>query len=52
MGTPINVEKNENPSKEEIDTLHKKFIDALEELFNSEKHKYIENPDNVELEFV
>lgn len=34
-----------NPTKEEINELHRKFMDSITELFNTEKHKYIRNPD-------
>jgi 2-acylglycerol O-acyltransferase 2 len=39
LGTPIDVEKKESPTKEEIDELHTKFTVALRELFNQHKHK-------------
>lgn len=45
MGKPIPVKKMENPTEEQVENLHKQFIDAIIELFNSEKHKYLEEPD-------
>jgi len=44
-GEPIVVNKNTNPNKIDVDELHKKYIDGLKTLFNSEKHKYLSNPD-------
>ena len=37
VGAPIPVEKNTNPSNDEINTVHKQYTDALVALF--EKHK-------------
>ncbi|KAK6627929.1 hypothetical protein RUM44_010411 [Polyplax serrata] len=45
VGKPIPVKKMENPTEEQVENLHKQFIDAIIELFNSEKHKYLEEPD-------
>lgn len=45
VGEPINVQLVKNPTKEDIDGLHQKFMDSITELFNAEKHKYISNPD-------
>lgn len=49
VGKPINVEKIENPTAEQIDDLHNKFVEALQDLFNKEKYKYEDNPDDVKL---
>lgn len=40
VGRPIRVEKNENPSTEELDALHKCYMDALYKLFEEHKAKY------------
>lgn len=40
VGKPIDVEKNENPTREEVDELHQKYIDALVDLFETHKTKY------------
>ena len=37
VGTPIPVEKNENPSQKEIDDLHEKYMNALATLFDTYK---------------
>lgn len=47
MGKPIDVEKVEAPTQEQVDKLHAQFIEELKELFESEKHKYIENADQI-----
>lgn len=33
VGKPIEVERNENPSREQVEALHKKYTDALTSLF-------------------
>ncbi|KAK6167295.1 hypothetical protein SNE40_021360 [Patella caerulea] len=40
VGAPINVEKNENPTTEEVDDLHDRYLKALTELFEKHKVKY------------
>lgn len=40
IGEPIPVEKNPNPTAEEIQELHKKYKDALIKLFEENKSKY------------
>lgn len=49
IGTPIAVEKNESPSKEQVDELHKQFMEEIEKLFEQHKNKYIKNAENVKL---
>lgn len=44
VGKPIDVERVKNPTKEQIDDLHQKFKESLLELFNEEKHKYVQDP--------
>lgn len=48
VGKPIQVEKVENPTREQINELHKKFRESLVALFNEQKHIYLEDP-NTEL---
>lgn len=50
VGKPIDVKKTDNPSAEEIDALHKKFMDELNDLFESQKHLYLKNSENIKLE--
>ena len=40
MGKPIDVEKVAEPSQEDIDTLHDKYVKALVDLFEENKTKY------------
>jgi len=49
VGKPIDVDKVEAPTQEQVDELHAKFIESLNNLFESEKHKYIENADKIHL---
>lgn len=52
IGAPIYVEKISSPSDADIDKIHGEFCKKLEELFESHKSKYVENFENVFLEFV
>lgn len=49
IGAPIISEKRESPTVEEIEALHAKFCDALIKLFETHKHKYVENADKFEI---
>ncbi|XP_070494534.1 2-acylglycerol O-acyltransferase 1-like isoform X2 [Chironomus tepperi] len=49
VGSPISVEKNESPTNEQIAALHTQFVHEIENLFETHKHKYIKNSDNVKL---
>lgn len=40
VGRPIEVTKNENPSQEEIDNLHSRYVEELKILFETNKTKY------------
>lgn len=50
VGKPIDVPKVQEPKQELIDEIHEKFIKDLIELFESNKHKYIENSESTFLE--
>ncbi|XP_076766033.1 2-acylglycerol O-acyltransferase 2-A [Xylocopa sonorina] len=52
IGSPLDLPKIEEPTNEQIDEYHQKFIDSLVQLFEAEKHKYIKNADSVHLEFI
>lgn len=39
-GPPIDVEKIENPTQQQIDDLHAKYVGALQKLFDSQKAAY------------
>lgn len=49
IGAPIDVTQNPQPTREEVDALHAKFIKALNKLFNDHKAKYVKNAENVKL---
>ena len=40
MGKPIEVVKSENPTQEEIDDLHEKYVNGLVEVFEDNKAKF------------
>lgn len=50
VGKPIEVPKILEPTQKEIDELHEKFIKELVELFETNKHKYVEKPESTFLE--
>lgn len=52
VGRPIDVQKIKEPTQEQIDELHSKFIQELVDLFENEKHRYLKNPDKTHLELV
>ncbi|KAK9302953.1 hypothetical protein QLX08_005219 [Tetragonisca angustula] len=52
VGSPMDLPKIEEPTEEQINEYHGKFVDHLVNFFEKEKHKYIENADSVHLEFV
>lgn len=49
VGAPIEVEKNPSPSRDDVETLHDKFVKELEKLFNEHKEKYIKNHQDIQL---
>lgn len=49
VGAPIKVEKRANPTPLEIDELHAKFCQELNDLFEKHKRKYIKNSENFKL---
>lgn len=50
VGSPIELPKIADPTSEEIDKYHDKFIKHLVELFEAQKHNYINNAENVTLD--
>ncbi|XP_076343975.1 2-acylglycerol O-acyltransferase 2-like isoform X1 [Tachypleus tridentatus] len=40
VGKPIEVEQNENPTDEEVNSLHSRYMEDLQNLFNEYKDKY------------
>ncbi|XP_067322314.1 2-acylglycerol O-acyltransferase 2 [Anolis sagrei] len=51
VGKPISVEKNPNPSQEEVDDLHQLYMEELSKLFEDHKLKY-NVPEDKHLSFV
>ncbi|XP_044757293.1 2-acylglycerol O-acyltransferase 1-like isoform X2 [Coccinella septempunctata] len=52
VGEPIDVEKTENPTQEQIDNLHQLFEKKLVELFESQKKHYLKDYENAHLEII
>ncbi|KAL3277369.1 hypothetical protein HHI36_012719 [Cryptolaemus montrouzieri] len=52
VGDPIDVQKIENPTQEQIDELHQKFEKKLIELFDDQKKNYLENFEEAHLEII
>lgn len=50
VGTPIEVQKTSNPSQEEVDGLHQRYLKELSRLFEAHKLKY-NVPSDQHLEF-
>lgn len=50
VGAPLRVERYDNPTPEQVDTLHAAYCEALEALFESHKSTYGVPPDT-HLEF-
>lgn len=48
----MEVPKIPEPTKEQIDEYHEKFVEKLVELFETHKHKYVENADSIHLELL
>jgi 2-acylglycerol O-acyltransferase 2 len=49
IGAPIDVERNLEPSKDDIDELHNKFMEEIQKLFDDNKNKYLKNWEDVTL---
>lgn len=49
IGAPIEVERNDSPSNEQIDKLHDLFSMELKKVFEMHKGKYIDNHESVQL---
>lgn len=49
VGKPIDVEKVEQPNRDDIDRLHERFTAEIRELFDSNKSKYLKNWSEIEL---
>ncbi|KAI0242578.1 diacylglycerol O-acyltransferase 1, partial [Massospora cicadina] len=40
VGSPIHVEKDPNPSREKVSNLHERYLCALKDLYDRNKHRY------------
>ncbi|CAG9857808.1 unnamed protein product [Phyllotreta striolata] len=49
VGQPLEVPKIENPSKEIIEEYHEKFSKHLSDMFEEQKHNYLDNPEEKKL---
>ncbi|XP_063619561.1 2-acylglycerol O-acyltransferase 2-A-like isoform X2 [Cydia splendana] len=49
VGTPMEVQKNLEPTDAEVDAVHAEFTQRLVDLFEAEKHKYLKNAENTHL---
>ncbi|KAK9884503.1 hypothetical protein WA026_007344 [Henosepilachna vigintioctopunctata] len=52
VGQPIEVEKNDNPTLEEVDFLHTYFIKKLCDLFEENKHLYLKDCEDIHIEII
>lgn len=52
VGSPLELPKISEPTKEQIDEYHEKFTNKLIDLFETHKHKYVKDADSVHLEFL
>lgn len=50
VGSPIELPTIAEPTTEQIDEYHEKFVKGLVELFETQKHNYLENAENITLE--
>jgi len=50
VGTPIHVTKTENPTVEEVEELHRQYMDALVDLYN--KYNCIYGDENIKLKLI
>ncbi|XP_050296536.1 2-acylglycerol O-acyltransferase 1-like [Anthonomus grandis grandis] len=49
VGSQMEVPKIENPSPEQVEEYHAKFVQHLQRTFEEEKFRYLENPENTKL---
>lgn len=52
VGAPMEVNKNLEPTKEEIDAVHAEFTQRLIELFETEKKNYLKNYEDARLDII
>ncbi|XP_073812551.1 diacylglycerol O-acyltransferase 2-like [Musca autumnalis] len=49
IGSPIEVEKMDNPDAKYVEEIHKKVMDSVQEMFEKYKYQYLENPESAKL---
>lgn len=49
VGAPMEVERNLDPTDEEVDAVHAEFTKGLIDLFEKEKSKYLKDHEKVHL---
>ncbi|KAL1510007.1 hypothetical protein ABEB36_004666 [Hypothenemus hampei] len=49
VGHPMEIPKIPQPTQEQIDEYHSKFVNHLQEMFEEQKHNYVEDPENTKL---
>ncbi|CAH2105857.1 unnamed protein product [Euphydryas editha] len=49
VGAPMEVDRNIEPTDEEVDAVHAEFTKRLIDLFESQKSKYVKNHENIHL---
>lgn len=52
VGSPLDVPKIQEPTIEQINEYHEKFIKHMVDLFETQKHNYIKNAESVKLELL
>lgn len=52
VGKPLELPKIPEPTIEQINEYHEKFIECLVDLFETHKHDYVKNADTVSLELI
>ena len=45
VGAPIDVKRNPNPTREEIENLHAQYVEALKDLYEKYRYTYSQYPD-------
>ncbi|XP_050296929.1 2-acylglycerol O-acyltransferase 1-like [Anthonomus grandis grandis] len=49
VGSPVDVPKIENPTREQVEEYHGKFVEHLQQMFEEQKFHYLEDPENTKL---
>lgn len=49
VGKPMDIPKLPNPTNEEVDVYHAKFVKHLQEMFEEQKYNYVDEPEKTQL---